>query len=133
MEKQKYNFDDRPPITKEEIEYYLRLNLKPLTKEESLNNHIVSFDNSKWRQTYGFKRAFTIHGVFISDDTNEYAFNIDEWVDNTQPTMGIYESFDEMISEVASMYYACWTLGKRGDAIKEEMNFKPRTSYMNSV
>lgn len=25
-----------------------------------------------------------------------------------------------------------WTLGKRGDAIKEEMKFKPRT-YMNSV
>ena len=126
MNGQKYNFDEKPPITKDEIEYYLRSYFTPLSEEESLKNHIVTFDNSKWRQNNGFKRAFTVHGSFINDDTNEYAFNIGEWVDNTPPTMGIYDSFDEMITQVAIMYHACWTLGIRGDEIKEKMIFKPR-------
>ena len=132
MEEKKYNFDERPPITKDEIEHYLRSYFTPLSEEESSSSNIVSFDNSKWRQTHGFRRAFTIHSVFIND-TNEYAFNIDEWKDDTRPTMGIYESFDEMITEVAIMYYKCWTLGIRGDMIKKEMIFKPRKKLCSII
>lgn len=130
MEEKRYNFYERPPITKDEIEHYLRSYFIPLSEKESSSSAIVSFDNSKWRQIYGFTRAFTIHGVFVNDTDEYYVFNLDEWKDDTLPTMGIYESFDEMITEVATMYHKCWTLGIRGDKLKEEMHFKPRKNII---
>lgn len=97
------------PNTKEDIENYLRSWLQPI------DNGIVHFYNGKeWKQKYGFRRAFHIHGVYVDETTNHHIFHVDEfkWKDNTAPNFGEWIDFDYMIRGVSEIYYKLWKLDK---------------------
>jgi len=88
------------------IAEYLRNSLQKIE-----NGPIKIYKNKTWVQSYGFRRAFQIHGVYINRDTNEHIFHVDEfdWVISVkEPNFGIWESFDSMIDGVSKQYESLW-------------------------
>jgi hypothetical protein len=96
-----------PPNNTREVKEFL------LDFLEEVNNGTVKiYKDKEWVQIFGFRRAFTIHGVYICKTTNEHAFHVDEedWFIGTEPNLGVYESFDSMIDGVSKKYAELWSL-----------------------
>lgn len=63
-----------------------------------------------WKQIMGFRRAFCIHQVWKSDD-NHFVFHVDDyegWDPTTEPNMGRYDSFMDLLQGVAKRYHKLW-------------------------
>jgi hypothetical protein len=101
------DFYTNPPKNIEEIADYLRTSFVRID-----DGTFKFYKNKKWRQIYGFRRAFQIHGVYKNEDTNEHIFHVDEtdWDTNIEPNFGLWESFDSMIVGVSDIYAKLWKL-----------------------
>ena len=103
------NFYENPPKNVEEISAYLRSWL------HSVDGPRKTYKNQTWIQRYGFRRAFQIHGVYVSTTTNQHIFHVDEydWDSATQePNFGVWNDFDSMIMGVAVIYAKLWFKGE---------------------
>ena len=73
-----------------------------------------------WEMVLGFRRAYSMHQVWRNKETNQCAFHVsetDDWSPGLEPTMGMWESFDEMLSGVAKAYHRVWS--KNDDVLGE--------------
>lgn len=64
-----------------------------------------------WRQQFGYRQAYFIQQVWYHPDTKRYAFHSDEydnWNPDSPPNLGMYESFETMLTGVAKRYAALW-------------------------
>jgi hypothetical protein len=95
--------------SRKNIEWYLLTWLEPLKPSENSQQYII--DGKIYHQIMGFRRGFCVHGVFREINGDSFAFSVNE-VDpdhnNFKPTMGVYQSFAELLIGVTDLYYKCW-------------------------
>jgi hypothetical protein len=95
--------------TVEEIKADILSYLQDINAEEVVE---CEYNESRWRYTHGYRRAFCRHTVF-KNEQGEYAFDVrsddqDGWLGEREPNMGIYSSFDAMLQGVAQRYHNLW-------------------------
>jgi hypothetical protein len=64
-----------------------------------------------WVQELGYRHYYYIQQVWHNPTTGKYAFHSDEyeaWDPDTEPNLGMYDSFAEMLTGVASRYKHLW-------------------------
>lgn len=102
------DFYNNPPKNVEEISTYLRSWLQEVDE-----GPLKVYKDQIWVQRYGFRRAFQIHGVYVSTTTNQHLFHVDEydWDSATQePNFGVWDDFERMIAGVSVAYAKLWKL-----------------------
>ncbi len=105
-----YDFYKNTPQTIEDVKEYLNSWLEKVILDENIG--FIEFPTgTKWYQTHGFRRAFSLHQVYCDED-KRFAFNVDEngWDGSVVPNMGIYDSWEEMIDGVSMKYAIAWKL-----------------------
>ena len=68
-----------------------------------------------WRQEFGYRQAYWTQQVWHHPATNRYAFHSDEfdvWNPASEPNLGMYESFEDMLNGVAQKYHDLWNKNK---------------------
>ena len=87
--------------TVEDIKIHLVSNLQKVVD--------LSADNNPWKQISGFKRSFCISAVYHNEKTGQYGFHVSEDPPlNNQFNLGTYTSMEELIDNVAKVYYKRW-------------------------
>ena len=104
-----YDFYGNPPETKEQIREYITTWLQPTNDTRVFNINGTSYVNE-----LGFKRAFSVHSVFKTVDTNEYSWYVCAAEDDTISGFPDkkYPTFDALIDGVVDNYYVMWKLNK---------------------
>ena len=103
------NFYQNPPKTHSEIVEYLTSWLEVVPE----SSRVYLYDNTEWKQTHGFTRAFHIHAVF-KNDADQYCFHVQDKNETVNesfiPNMGVYKDWDSMIQGVATLYCKSWNI-----------------------
>ncbi len=107
MDKTSAHFGIECVKSKEDVEWYL-VNALEKCNDPSVYVH----DGRTYSQFFGFRRAFSIHGVFRSDDGKKYGFHVsdDGWDGQNAPNLGLYDSYAELLQGVAIKYSKRWKL-----------------------
>ena len=101
-----YDFYKDTPKNVEDISAYLRSWLQKVD-----DGPVKTYRGQTWVQQYGFRRAFQIHGVYVSTTTNHHLFHVDEYdwySDVEEPNFGVWDDFDSMITGVSAAYEKLW-------------------------
>ena len=64
-----------------------------------------------WVQQFGYRQAYWIHQLWFHPETGRYAFHSDEfdnWNTESDPNLGMYSSFNDMLQGVAEVYKNLW-------------------------
>ncbi len=104
-----YDFYGNPPKTKEQIREYITTWLAPT------NDPRVHLINGKsYINELGFKRAFYVHSVFKTVDTNEYCWYVYPCEQETFEDFPVkkFPNFESLIDNVVDSYYIEWGLNK---------------------
>ncbi len=71
---------------------------------------VYEFQGLKWQQMYGFRYAFHIFGFFRCED-GRWALDVNEFpYDTFNPNMGIYSSYDNMLTGITKRYADAWKI-----------------------
>jgi hypothetical protein len=101
-----YDFYANPPNTRNELREWLTSWLEPVNDDTPL-----TINNETFIQEKGFRRAFHLHCVFRSLQTNEYIW----WVFEEQPPLNMfpsqrYPTYKALLDSVIEDYYTQWKL-----------------------
>jgi hypothetical protein len=101
-----YDFYAKPPNTRDELREWLVSWLEPVKDDKPL-----SINGETFLQEKGFRRAFNLHCVFRSQETNEFVW----WVFEETPSLNSfptkrYATYESLLNSVIEDYYVQWKL-----------------------
>ena len=106
-----YDFYNNNPYQITQIIEYLNI----LLSTNDVINKTIKINNINYISYLSFKQNFIVYTVFVNIETGKHAFHVSKnYIDKDFiPNMGIYDSYDTMIKEVANIYYQNWILNKK--------------------
>jgi|688.fasta_scaffold1647448_2 hypothetical protein len=92
---------------REEVKLWLEENTKKVNTD-----YVFTIDNDVWKGLYSTKIGFSKLVIFKNEETNELACHTFEHniEDNTFPTIGKFDNYNNMIEHLTNMYTSLWKL-----------------------